>query len=142
MKTYSADQVSLSIANVPITGGFADGEFVKIEHESDRWTDVVGTDGEVTRCKTNDRRATVTVLLMQTSTDNDLLSALALIDDVTPGGAGVGELLIRDRLGTTIFSAEAAWIAKTPDATFDREAKAREWKIRCERLDEHQGGNF
>jgi len=139
-KVYDADQVSITVAGIPITGGYADGEFCRIEFETDAFSDVAGTDGEVTRSKSNDRRATCTLSLMQTADVNALLSALAATDRNTPNGAGVGSFLVRDRQGTSIYTAEACWIAKTPDAMFDREATSREWKIRIAKLEDFTGG--
>jgi hypothetical protein len=78
---------------------------------------------------------------MQTSSANDLLSALAALDRNTPGGAGVGTFMARDRQGRAIFHAEKAWISKTPNVSFDRQAKEREWTLRCAELVEVHGGN-
>lgn len=140
-KIYDADQVTLVICNLPIDSGFADGEFCRIEQDSDDFTDVVGTDGEVTRSKTNDRRATITILLMQTSVGNTILSTLNNLDRNLPGGAGVGVLFIRDRQGVAIYTASKCWIAKPPDVSFGREATSREWKIRVSDLKRLDGGN-
>jgi hypothetical protein len=141
LKVYDADQVSISLAGIPISSGFADGEFLRIEQEGDDFVDVVGTDGEVSRSKTRDRRATITVLLMQTSDSNALLSALNNLDILAPNGAGVGTLLVRDRQGTSIYRADECWIQKSPDVSFDREATSREWTLRCANLQRLDGGN-
>lgn len=141
LKIYDADQVTLIVCDIPIDSGYADGEFVRVEQDSDDFTDVVGTDGEVTRSKTNDHRATVTVILMQSATGNAVLSALNNVDKNTPGGAGVGTLLIRDKQGTSIYSASKCWIAKPPDVSFGKEAGPREWKIRVADLKRLDGGN-
>ena len=139
-KVYDADQVSVNIAGIPVTGGFADGEFLRIEFETDQFSDVAGTDGEVTRSKTNDRRATATLSLMQTADANNLLAGLAQTDRDAANGAGVGAFLVRDRQGTSLYQASECWISKTPDATFDREATAREWIIRIANLQDFTGG--
>jgi hypothetical protein len=139
-KVYDADQVSVNIAGIPVTGGYADGEFLRIEFEGDAFTDVAGTDGEVTRSKTNDRRATATLSLMQTADANNLLAGLAELDRNSPNGAGVGAFLVRDRQGTAIYEASECWIQKTPDATFDREATPREWVVRIASLIDFTGG--
>jgi len=140
-KVYDADQVSLIIVNIPIDSGYADGEFVRIEQDTDDFGDMVGTDGEVTRYKTNDRRATVTVILAQSSSGNAVLSALNNLDRSQPGGAGIGTLLIRDKQGTAIYTADKCWIAKPPDVSFAREPGPREWKIRVANLRRLDGGN-
>jgi hypothetical protein len=141
MKTYSAKHVTISFAGLVIDGGFGDGEFLRIEQETDAFGDVVGTDGEVSRSPTNDDRATITIILMQTSDFNAPLSALHNADKAAPNGAGVGPVYIRDRLGTTLHQADAGWIAKPPDSRFDRAATSREWKIRVEKLNRNDGGN-
>jgi hypothetical protein len=141
LKIYDANEVSVVICNIPIESGFADGEFVTIEQESNDFEDVVGTDGEVTRSKTNDQRATITVKLMQSSDANAALSALNNLDKATGNGAGVGVLLIRDKQGTSLYQASKCWIAKPPDVPFDKTGTAREWMIRCADLKRLDGGN-
>lgn len=133
MKVYDADQVTVSFAGV-LMQGYADGEFCSIEMDSKGFEDVVGTDGEVTRSKTGDNRATVTVKLLQSSLTNAELSILHNLDLSAPNGAGVGALLINDRGGSFTYRAARAWISKAPDVTLDRQATTREWEFRCEKL--------
>ena len=139
-KIYDADQISLNIVGIPITSGYADGEFLRIEKETDDFTDVVGTDGSVTRSKTKDERATITVVLMQTADSNAVLAALSQADRAASNGAGVGALFARDRQGTSLYEADECWISKSADATFDREATAREWICRVAKLRDFTGG--
>lgn len=141
LKVYDANEVTVNVAGLPIESGFDDGEFVRIEQEADDFIDKVGTDGEVTRSKTNDRRATITVILMQSSSGNELLSGLNNIDRLAGNGAGVGPLLIRDRQGTALYTAAECWISKPPDVSFDREPTAREWTLRCAALERFDGAN-
>ena len=141
LKIYDANEVTIFIAGIPIDSGFGDGEFLRIEQDSDDFTDVVGTDGEVTRSKTNDRRATITLILMQSSSGNAVLSALNLLDKKVGNGAGVGPFLVRDKQGTSLYSASKCWIAKPPNAAFGREAGPREWKVRVADLERLDGGN-
>ncbi len=140
VKVYDADQMTVSIAGIPLKG-YADGEFLSIAYENNLFDDVVGTDGDTTRSKTNDRRATITINLMQTSDSNDLLSALFNADSAAPNGAGIGALLIRDRQGRTVYSASEAWIMQMPPASFDRTATERAWEIRVGELVSFVGGN-
>jgi hypothetical protein len=139
LRIYDPDQIFISLAGIPLSG-WADGEFCRIERENPSFEDVVGTDGEVTRSKTNDERATVTLRLMQSSPSNDLLSALHLSDKNTPGGVGVGVLLIQDLQGTSVFTAEKSWISKEPDVSYDRTPTEREWIIRVAKLVSNHGG--
>jgi hypothetical protein len=140
LKHYDADQVSLIVAGIPISG-FADGEFLTLEMASDMFSDVVGTDGEVTRSKSNDRRATCTIKLMQSSDSNDLLSALANTDSAAPNGAGVGAFMLKDRNGRMLHAAAACWVQREPDMSLDRAATSREWVIRIASLKRFDGGN-
>jgi len=140
VKTYDADQVVLVVGGFTIDSGFADGEFLRIEQESDDFTDVVGTDGEVARSKTNDRRATISVLLMQTASGNQALSALSNLDRLTPNGAGIAPLLIQDGNGDTLYEAASCWVQKPPDASFDRAATTREWTLRVADLIRNDAG--
>jgi hypothetical protein len=140
MKVYDPTEVTVSFAGIVIQG-YADGEFIRVEQETDDFSDVVGTDGEVSRSKTSDRRATVTFILMQTSGSNALLSAISNADRSAPGGAGVGALYIRDRQGTSLYRAGEAWISKPPNVSFDRGPTSREWTLRCAKLERLDGGN-
>lgn len=128
-KIYDANQVTLSLFAFLVDSGFADGEFCRIEQESNDFTDLAGTDGEVTRSKTNDRRVTITVILMQTSEANTKLTAINNLDRAANNGAGVGPFLIKDRSGLALH-AGSCWIAKPPTVVYGREGTAREWTLR------------
>jgi hypothetical protein len=141
LKVYDADKVSVTVAGLIIMTGYADGEFVRIEQEADDFSDVAGTDGEVTRSKTNDRRATATIILMQSSDGNDLLSQLSNRDRNGPNGAGVGPFLVRDQNGRSVYRAASCWIRRAPNVSFGREAGSREWTIRLAKLERVDGGN-
>lgn len=138
---YDPNEISIVVCGIPIEGGFAEGSFIEIAQETDDFTDVVGTDGDVTRSKTNDKRATITLKLMSSSPANALLSALNNIDRRAGNGAGVGPLLIKDNQGTSLHTAEKSWIAKPPDVVYDKTATPREWKIRAASLERLDGGN-
>lgn len=142
-KIYDSNEVSLIAAGIPIESGRGEegGTFVKIEHLTDAFVDVVSLDGEVTRSKTNDNRATVTVTLMSSSASNALLSALHTADKLAGNGAGVGPLLIKDNQGNTLFAAPACWIVKTPDFEFAQKAMPVEWQIRVANMVPFIGGN-
>lgn len=142
MKTYNADEVSIIFGGIPISGGFADGEFLRIEQNEEAFQTVVGTDGEVTRSKTNNKTARVTIILMQSSTFNAALSALHEADKITPGGTGVVPLLVKNNNGLDLYTAKDAWIVQAPDASFDRTATPREWVVECANLIRVDGGQL
>lgn len=141
LKIYDSKEVTVVVAGIPINSGYADGEFIKIEQSDQDFNVVVGTDGEVTRSKTNNRHAKISIILMQSSDGNNLLTALNTLDVNATNGAGVGPLLIKDMQGTSLYTAAKCWIAKPPDVSFDREAKPREWLIECDYLVRVDGGN-
>jgi hypothetical protein len=127
-KIYDADRVTLVLGGITIDSGLADGEFFKIEPTTEAFTTVVGTDGEVARSKTNDRRVKGTIRVLQTSAGNAALSALHNLDMETSNGAGVVPLMLKDNNSTaTIIEAEQCWISKNPSVTFSRGAEVREW---------------
>lgn len=141
LKIYDADQVTCIGVGVPIDSGYADGEFIKIEMADDAFKTKVGTDGEITRSKSNNFLAKVTIRLMQTSDANALLSAVHELDKKAPNGKGVGPFLVKDRQGTSLHAGQFSWVTKAPDVSYDREATEREWELAVileERLD---GGN-
>lgn len=137
-RLFDSDGYFTSFAGI-VASGFADGEWFSIERDTPAFSDVAGTDGEVTRSKTNDDRATIKLKLMQSSPVNDLLSALYNLDKNTPKGAGIGPFLHRDTNGSTLFSAEACWISEEPPMKQDRTATEREWTFRVAKLISHHG---
>lgn len=142
VREYDADQVVVYFAGQRLMG-FADGEFITASQKSDGFSDVVGTDGvDVSRSKSNDRRVTVVVKLMQTSPSNDFLSTIHQADLDTPNGAGVGTFSIQDLGGTTLVHDESAWIMKFADESKDRGAKANEWTFTLPKPTRVVGGNL
>lgn len=142
LKNYDSDQITISFGPILITDGYAEGEFLNISQTTPDFISKVGTDGQVTRSKTNDARAIITLTLMQSSDHNIALSALNNADKAVPNGAGVVPMLIRDRAGTTVFTAQNAWIIQgPPSVTFDQTATPREWVFECEKLVRLDGGN-
>ena len=141
-KVYNPDEITIIVGPVLVQSGFADGEFLRVEQETEDTADVAGTDGEVAVSRSNDRRALITILLMQTADANQGLSALSNIVRAAPGLAGgIVPLLIKDRNGASLYTAENCWVQRPPDASFDRTAQSREWQIRVANLIRNDGGN-
>ncbi|NIM20432.1 MAG: DUF3277 family protein, partial [Candidatus Latescibacteria bacterium] len=119
LTNYNPDRVTLILGGI-IIDGFADGQFVEVEMNNDAYALTVGTDGDGTRAKSNDRSGTITFNLMMSSATNDALSALHNLDLNSPGGDGVVPFLMKDLEGRTLVTAERAWIRRFPTATYDR----------------------
>lgn len=137
VKTYDSKQVLVICGPYPLEG-FADGARISVSRNEDMWTDYAGSDGEGARAKSNDKRGTVTVTLMQTSQSNAILSAYAAADEVS--NAGVFPLYIKDKNGTSLYVAESAWVKKYSDAGFAEEVGEREWIIATDNLVMYTGG--
>ena len=139
-KFYDPDQVAITFAGILI-GGYADDEFITIEQMSPTFASVVGTDGAVSRSKSNDRRLKVVIKLMQTSSTNLALSAIHNLDRDSPNGAGVAPFQMVDMQGNTLISGSQAWITKMPEDSMARTAKSREWEIEVSNGLWVEGGN-
>jgi hypothetical protein len=139
-KFYDPDQVVVYFAGKRIQG-FADGEFITAEQMSPGFASVVGTDGEVARSKSSDRRVKVTIKLLQTSSSNGDLSTIHGTDLDAPNGAGVGTFMVQDLQGPTLVQGDQAWITQFPDNSMDRTAKSREWVIEIAHASRFEGGN-
>lgn len=126
---------------IPISSGYADGVFCEIEQEEDDFGHKVGTDGSTTRFKTLNANADIKVHLMQSSDGNAALSAVNNLDKLGQNGAGVGPMLVRDRQGTSLYTAAHCWVRKPPDVAFAREAGDRVWTLHCSDLMRLDGGN-
>lgn len=140
LKIYDASEVTCVFAGLPLDSGFGDGEFIRIEQAEDDFATVVGTDGEVTRSKTNNTLCTVTITLGQTSDGNTKLTTVHNLDKKGNNGAGVGPLLIKDRSGLALHMFGKAWIAAPPTVVYGKQAEGREWKLQAMITKRFDGG--
>jgi hypothetical protein len=138
VKTYDASQVAIIVGGFNITG-FADGSFVSVERNADAFALYVGTDGEGTRAKTNNKSGRFTFTLSQSSDSNAILSGIAAADELK--NAGVVPVLVKDGSGASLYAAETAWIVKQPAAEFGREIGSREWILETDELVVFTAGN-
>jgi len=135
LKRYDAAQVTVSLMGILIDSGYAEGEFLTIKQNAPDYEIVVGTDGQVTRNRTNNRSAEIELKLMQTSDGNTFLSALSNAGLLAANGSDIGTMLVRDRIsGVCMFTAQNCWIAKPPDVSFDNKATARIWMLTVDEL--------
>lgn len=141
LRSYDINNHSAVFGAIPINSGFGPDTVFEVKRESAAWDDDAGADGEVTRSKNADDRATCMVTLMQSSRINDLLSAHYVLDRVTPGGIGAKPFLLKDNGGTTLLFGEQAWLKKSPDQTRAKKVGQVVWEIRIAKLIEFHGGN-
>lgn len=139
VRSFDPKQVSITYGGKIITG-FADGSFITVERNQQAQNLKVGTDGEGTRVKTNDRSGKVTINLMQSSPSNDDLSSIAALDELS--NDGVLPFFMNDATGTTIAAAATMWIQKLSNVEFSNEATARQWVLETDDLELFVGSNF
>ncbi len=137
-KTFSSKKVQVIFANQRLTG-FADGDFVSAEMNSDAFALVKGADGEGARAASADDSGKVTLTFLQTSIANDILSAALAADRLSEAGAS--PLLIKDLSGRTLVESPEAWVMKSASVDLGKEVKGREWVIECDVLKMVVGGN-
>jgi hypothetical protein len=135
LKRYDAAQVTMVFMGLLIDSGFADGEFLTITMDAPIYEKVVGTDGQVSRSRTNNGCAVIKVKLAATSDGNTLMGGLANLGILAANGADIGPMLVRDRVsGTCMYTAANAWISAFPDVSYDNKVTMREWEITVDDL--------
>lgn len=117
--------------------GFADEKIV-VAREANQSEDEIGSDGDVARRITNDKRGTITITLLETSRSNLILTALARADELS--GNGVFPVVIKNNRGNDIYIAATAWVQKMPDAAHGAAINSRAWSIRTNNLNMVVGG--
>jgi hypothetical protein len=127
MKSYDSKSVMVLFANTPISG-FAEGSRVTCTPNAKRWTKKVGSDGEVTRSKSNNKAYTFKLTLARHSLSNTFLSSLVNADDLTPGGV-THPILIEDLVSGTTYAAKNAFVSGFPEDAHETEGTDLEWEI-------------
>lgn len=132
VSTFAPEDIVLTINDYPITD-FAEGSFIEVNQNSFNYRQVRGIRGKHTRVRTRDRSGVITLRLMQTSIQNDVLSELAYQDDVNQ--TGLLFVVLRDSGGSTGVQAVNAYLEGTPNMSFRGSSTTpREWKIYYETL--------
>lgn len=139
VRTYDPKKIIVVFGPVIMTG-FAEGTVVSIAQNGDNFEKVKGADGGVDRVNKNANDHAITVTLKQTSISNDALSVIAIAD--AAANAGIYPLTIKDLNGTSLFFAEQAWIAKSPDDEFGDAMSNREWRLDTGIAEKFTGGNL
>jgi hypothetical protein len=138
VRTFNPADVVVTISGIPMSG-YADGTFLLVDRDEDAFIKVTGADGTSTRVKSNNRSATMTLTLKQSSPSNDILSGLANLDELT--SEGVFPVLVKDLSGNSIYFSATGWIQKYPASEFGKEINNREWIIDLVDTDMFVGSN-
>lgn len=136
--TYQPDKVSFVFGSLIITG-FAQDSMITVARKTPIWTSTAGSQGYVTRTKNMDKRGDVTIVLDQSSPDNDALSALCVADELT--GQGAQPFMMRDASGTSVASAASMWIVQPATMEFGAGVLGRTWTFEAAVLIMTPGGN-
>ena len=123
-KTYAPKHVQVIVFG-NILSGFAPGTYINAEREVDAFAKEVGADGEVARVQSANKSGEITLTLMQTSDSNNILSNLAVADELNR--SSIGPIIIKDSLGTTVLFSGEGWIRKLPAVEMSDELTPREW---------------
>lgn len=138
LTTYSPSDVSLVIGVLTISG-YAPDTFIVVSREVENFTKTVGSDGETARRKSANKSGTITITLLQTTSDNATLSGLALIDEIT--SKGTFPVIIKDNSGKSIASSDDTWVMSYPDMEFANDTGNREWVLESSNINMIFGGN-
>jgi len=138
LSTYDPKQVVVIIGG-HIVSGYADGTFVNVERNEDSFALTVGSDGDACRSNNQNRSGRITLTLGQWSESNTFLSALVSADELS--GNGVVPALVKDNSGTSLHTAENAWVVKPATSANDRAPQTREWIVETDLLITAPGSN-
>jgi len=132
VREADSDQYVVQFAGVNLAqgsgqSGWTDGEFLTCEQVKDSFMIVEGTDGSLSRSKSNTRLLSVKIVFAQTGVRNALLSAVIASGENGVNGADIGSFLLKDLQGTTLVVASRMWVVKRPTIALDRTSKERAW---------------
>lgn len=139
VRTYDPKKIIATLGPV-IFEGYAEGTFLAIAGNGQKFEKSKGADGTIDRINKNSADYSITFTTKQTSLTNDALSAI-LIADVA-NNQGVLPFTVKDLNGTTLFFAKSAWIANDPDDEYSDALGNREWLIDTGVADKFTGGNL
>lgn len=139
-KTFNPNRFAVVVGGSQMVG-WAPDKMCKFEFESESMSDVVGVDGEVTRSINLDRRAKLTIYLMQSSDSNDLLSALYQAGRLSPNGDDIFACRVEDLNGRLVIAGAECWVMDTPKPEYGKTADVNEWVIRFANAEAFFGGN-
>lgn len=137
--TYSPKDVVILIGGFYPVDGYASDTFINIKKDVKPFDVIRAMDGEQARVYRQDDGFTVELTLAQSSTSNNILSALYNIDIATH--MGKFPLMIKDTKGSTTFFAGSAWIEDLPDASFANDLQTRVWTFGTSEAVLNVGGN-
>lgn len=136
-KNYDPGRIIVIFKGAQIQG-YAEGSFVKASRSEETFKTSVGAGGDVVRVRNRNKMGSVVITLQAAAASNDVLQAFHDTDELT--GLGYGALMIKDLNGSTLITAEKAWIQKPADGEYGADSPSREWTIDCAEIIIKNGG--
>lgn len=132
-ETYDPALVSVIAASVPLTG-LAEGTPLTVARNNDAVTLKKGMHNASGWAENTKTDGTITVVLMGTHPDNDVLSLLEATKKEFP-------VMIKDNSGRSLHFAESCRIQKPADKVYGDEIQDTTWIILCADLIHFNAGN-
>ena len=130
LQNYSAAEFTCNLGGIEIDqGARGPDDFLKLTQTTKAYKLRSGIGGGKTRSQTKLPDYELVITIRQTDPINSALSALHNLDKVTPGGAGIVPLYIKDRLGNLAVVETEAFIDGDPDFTANAEEGDLEWHV-------------
>jgi hypothetical protein len=139
VRTYDPKLVIATFGGIIFTG-YAEGSFIQVAGNGDKFEKSRGADGTVDRINKNAFDYSITITLKQTSLTNDAMSAVLNADLIS--NAGKFPFTLKDLNGTTLLSAAQAWIRKDPDDEYSDSLGTRQWILDTGIAAKVTGGNI
>lgn len=138
-KIHNANAVTVVFGGFTIDFGKGADTFIEIATQEDFMTHTAGIDGEGTWSVNKNNYAVVSVNLMQTSSGNQVFTAMHNASKIAEGL--LYPLFIENRNGTYKLVSDECAILKDPDWTFAKEAGVVIWTIGVDRPEIFSGGH-
>jgi len=125
--TYDPARWTVSLGGRLLTGFVAE-TWINIKPNSPAFTYHPGARGKGARARNRDTSVQITLTLLQTSDDNDVLQAMYDLDQLL--GTGIKELVVKELDGPTQFVGEV-WVREPPPLERGVEIGGNPWVLEC-----------
>ena len=126
---YSPEDIIFVFGGVHEVTGFVDGSFINISKDESSFNTSVTADGLPTRVRSSNSLFTISLTLHSASESNQVLSYALTLDEATK--MGKFPIIIKDRLGSSLFFSPTTWIESRPDSEWSTDVTEREWMFKC-----------
>lgn len=129
---YSPEKVNAVWRGIAFTD-FAEDSMIRVKRNEDLVTEVVGARGELSLTINANKTGEIEIEFLQTSATNRRLAILLSLQEIS-GIINVGNLIIQEPSGASLWFAQNAYLKKSADADLGKEQNSRVWTWGCERL--------